>query len=139
MTFTNEQLSQFNDDVRGELAELEISDVPDQDIYKQLKKANRFITQISCPNADETDVKYAVIDMAVYLAYLVYTARYSKDYNAVPDGYSRLYPARKERAYGSALLISCVPITPDLTIDTKSIRGSIILANKTDSVYDDDS
>lgn len=123
------------DDVRDSMGDVDDDFIKDKVIYKALKLSSRYISKLACPDATIEDLKDAVTSLATYYSYISYVSLSARDLGDVPQEMRDLVIERRRMAYNDILMISCIPITPDLNIDIENMRGSVLSAGLTKSVF----
>jgi hypothetical protein len=119
-------LSQLILEVRSALTEVPEEYIGDHQIYKDLKRAYRYVTAIAVEGAPEDLIKLATINTGIYYSYLNYTGMAERILETLPEtAYLRVGTFR-EIALSSLQLISSVPLKGDLTIDTKSLSSHVV-------------
>lgn len=108
-----------------------ISDIPgeyatDNQVHRALKLANAFVNKVRDQTIDEDDdfLKNCVIVLAIYYAYLGYTSLAERQLGTLPPTAAVRVKALRELAASFLQLISVVPLTEDLLIDSSSYRDT---------------
>ncbi|MCK9326305.1 MAG: hypothetical protein M0P69_12505 [Bacteroidales bacterium] len=129
-------LSQLILEVRSALTEVPEDYIGDHQIYKDLKRAYRFIIAIAKEDAEEDLIQLATINLGAYYSYLNYTGMAERILETLPQtSYLRVGTFR-EIALSTLQLISTVPLKSDLTIDTKALSGCLPGVGLTSSTVD---
>lgn len=123
------------DDVRFMCGDISSDYVTDYVIYKMLKQSYRYVNKLSCEEVDEEDLSDAIVSLATYYTYLSYVSLSARDLGDIPLEMHDMTLERKRIAYNDILMISCIPITPDLNIDEKRLQSTPITNTLTDSVF----
>lgn len=112
-----------------------ISDVPgeyatDNQIHQALKRANAFVNKIRDQSIDEDDdfLKNCVIVLAIYYSYLDYTSLAEKQLGTLPATAGVRVKALREVAASFLQMISVVPLTDKLMLDTDAYKDTPALS-----------
>lgn len=124
-------------DVRAGVSELPEEFANDNQLYRDIKRANSFVNKIRDSSIDEDDnfLKNCVISLAIYYAYLNYTSLAEKQLGTLPPTAAVRVKALREVAVGFLQLISTVPLDDNLMIDTSGYKNTAGIAiGITDSI-----
>tara|TARA_Y100000310_G_scaffold344169_1_gene455496 strand:- start:2592 stop:3005 length:414 start_codon:yes stop_codon:yes gene_type:complete len=71
--------------VRQELADLQTASIADDIITQQLNLATQYVDDVKIANANATSIDYAVLTLAAYFTYDLYTTAVSRTLSAAPS------------------------------------------------------
>lgn len=109
--------------VRVALADVPTDMLDDIQVYRDIERANAFVTAILRESVTETLQEHAIINLAAYYSYVNYTSLAERQLGNVPQTAIIRLDALKQIARAFLELVSSIPITADLVPNDEVLRG----------------
>jgi len=126
-------------DVRAALSDLPEEYIDDPQIWKDLRRAKLYISEIKVDTVDEDVEKHCIILLARYYTYINYTSIAERQMGTAPSTTVIRVATLREQALAFLLLISKFKLNPDLTISSAPIGttpgyGCVVAPSNLDEV-----